>query len=63
MATLRGSIRATSPSTTSSVVQRIISRTASKSFIGSTPGEYITYLLRSQTHEDEDCLPVIDLYG
>ena len=44
-------------------MHRIISRTASKSFIGSTPGEYITYLLRSQMQEDRDSLPIIDLYG
>ncbi len=30
---------------------------------GSTPGEYITYLLRTQSCEDQETLPVIDLYG
>ena len=60
---MRGSARPSSPSHGSSVVQRIITRTASKSFIGSTPGEYITYLLRCQSQEYDDCLPVMDLYG
>ena len=34
-----------------------------RSFVGSTAGEYIVYLLRSQANEDELCLPVVDLYG
>ena len=36
---------------------------AMRSFIGSTPGEYIMSLLRTTHHEDGDCLPVNDLYG
>ena len=35
----------------------------SRSFIGSTPGEYITFLLRAHAREDRECLPVLDLYG
>ncbi len=35
----------------------------SRSFIGSTPGEYVASLLRARDHEDRDCLPVLDLYG
>ena len=38
-------------------------RVPSHNFVGSTPGEYITYLLRSQSKEAGECLPVIDLYG
>ncbi len=63
MSTLRGSARPSSPTHGSSVVQRIITRTASKSFIGSTPGEYMTYLLRSDNSKEDRCLPVMDLYG
>ena len=36
---------------------------ASRSFIDSTPGEYVVSLLRSRDHEDRDCLPVLDLYA
>lgn len=42
---------------------RPIHMRASRSFVGSTPGEYVTSLLRSRDHEDKDCLPVLDLYG
>jgi len=30
---------------------------------GSTPAEYLTYLLRSHTGEEANCLPVLDLQG
>jgi E3 ubiquitin-protein ligase EDD1 len=63
VATLRGTVRAVSPSPSPSAVQQIIARTANKSFIGSTPGEYMMYLIRSQSCKEEDYLPVIDLYG
>ena len=35
----------------------------SRSFVGSTPSEYIAYLIRSHAHEDQQSLPVLDLYG
>ena len=39
------------------------SQNSYRSFIGSTPAEYMTYLLRAHSKEDAGCLPVIDLYG
>ena len=55
------SLRSDGPTPTTS--SHTPSHDSYRSFIGSTPAEYMTYLLRAHAREDTDCLPVIDLYG
>ncbi|CAI8007414.1 E3 ubiquitin-protein ligase UBR5 [Geodia barretti] len=55
------SLRSDGPTPTTS--SHTPSHDSYRSFIGSTPAEYMTYLLRAHAKEDTDCLPVIDLYG
>jgi E3 ubiquitin-protein ligase EDD1 len=39
------------------------STTHTGGIIGSSPAEYVMYLLRAHTHESQGVLPVLDLYG